>query len=281
MDSKEKDALLYMGFFSFVRNDFEEAKKHWMAGSNLDADQVELQKKRFPNLGGRLCGAADQKFFCALPEEIKNLSPLMRLKINYAEMLYVQEKFEDSFAVYEKLLKKRESYDANTLAVILGNAGDTLKIATVDGSNKSLLYYQQIMNDPKLSKTPTVPRVMFYCAESYHQSDKPELNKKSIPLYLECAEKNKKSKVGELSLYKAAILLGVAERYDEAADVVKTLKRRYPESEAAHRVEKIIEENKQEHEKYKKLNAERMKQNEERRKQRMEAAKKKKEGVGK
>ena len=125
MDDKEKNCLLLLGFINFSQNKIDAAKRYW---EQLDAcvhDFSDLDR-RMPNMLSRLKSAANVGYMAFTESEKKNIkSPDIRLRIQYAEFLYLQEKFDDAIKLFRQIFESSNHLETKALCMTgMGSAAD-------------------------------------------------------------------------------------------------------------------------------------------------------------
>ena len=112
VSEKEKECLFMTGFFLFMDNKFDEAKKCWSSVGDLDADLAILGAKNIPNVLWRLEAACNIGYVVFSPDEKKYLKDKKnKIQSAYAELNYMLERFDTAQKYYNEIIKNQQSTD--------------------------------------------------------------------------------------------------------------------------------------------------------------------------
>ena len=165
IDDKEKNALLILGLIRFSKGDFNGAAEVWEKVKPLDRNIADMDP-RLPNIYTRLISACNVKHMMFTLEEKRNIrNSNLRLKVQYAEYLFLQEKFDEAQTRFKNLLKLVK--DDETKAVLLIGVADCTEIAA-QGNYKqaSAKLYEQIIRNEKLKRSDVYALAIFRYAMS-------------------------------------------------------------------------------------------------------------------
>ncbi|MDD2480206.1 MAG: hypothetical protein PHS31_09980, partial [Victivallaceae bacterium] len=165
ISDKEKNCLFIAGMMKFSRGDFEGASKLWEQTKPLDQD-VAAMDPRLPNVYTRLMSACNVKYMMFTADEKRNIRDSgFKLKIQYAEYTFLQEKFDEARKQFEKLLKVAKNDDIR--AVLSIGIADCIELAAKDSYKKqSAKVYEQILGNDKLKKSDIYALAMYRYAMS-------------------------------------------------------------------------------------------------------------------
>lgn len=165
IDDKEKNVLLILGLIRFSKGDFNGAAEVWEKVKPLDRNIADMDP-RLPNIYTRLISACNVKHMMFTLEEKRNIrNSNLRLKVQYAEYLFLQEKFDEAQTRFKNLLKLVK--DDETKAVLLIGVADCTEIAA-QGNYKqaSAKLYEQIIRNEKLKRSDVYALAIFRYAMS-------------------------------------------------------------------------------------------------------------------
>lgn len=165
IDDKEKNCLFIVGMMKFSNGDFEGAAKLWEQSKPLDRDVVAMDP-RLPNVHTRLMSACNVKHMMFTAGEKKNVKDSgLKLKIQYAEYTFLQEKFDEARNQFEKLLKSTNNDEVQ--AILLIGMADCIELAAKgEYKQQSAKVYQQILSNEKLKKNDIFALAMYRYAMS-------------------------------------------------------------------------------------------------------------------
>ncbi len=153
ISDKEKHCIFALGFVLFSNGKFEDAKKYWKQIIDYSPELAAIDP-RFPNVQKRLLAACNVGYMMFTTNEkssIKNRDT--RLKLQCAEFLYLQEKFDDAIKMFEKIEKEQKNLEAQAVA-ILGKADCEETKGESTSKRKSAKYYEWVLKQKKLKKEP-------------------------------------------------------------------------------------------------------------------------------
>ncbi|MDR0932137.1 MAG: hypothetical protein LBM70_03850, partial [Victivallales bacterium] len=165
IDDKEKNCLFILGLIKFSNDDFNGAKAMWEKVKPLDQSITDMDS-RLPNIYTRLISACKEKHMMFTANEKKCLgNSEMRLKVQYAEYLFLQEKFNEAKGAFMKLLSQAKDNEAKTLLLI--GVADCTEIAA-EGNYKQVVanIYEQIAKNKKLKYSEVYALAIFRYAMS-------------------------------------------------------------------------------------------------------------------
>lgn len=217
-DEMEKQCHFALGFIQFSDGKYDDAKKHWEKIASLDPG-LRTMDSWMPNVQKRLLAACSFKYMAFTDKEkqaIKNRS--LRLKIQYAEYLYVLEHFNESNKFFEEIFTSTN--DLETKAVAMCGNGNAIEML---GDKKgSAACYGWILEKEKLAKTPIYANVMRQQAHSLMGTYKGYI--KAYPILVKYIDNYKN--IGRPEHYREAIhrmiwCLIFEEKYDLALTMHK------------------------------------------------------------
>ena len=152
MDDKEKNCVFALGMMKFTNGDFAGAAKLWKGGKHLDRDIANMDP-RLPNVYTRLLSACNMRYMMFTPEEKRAVKDeKLKLKIQYAEYAFLQEKFEDAQKIFQKLLKIANN--DFTRAILTIGLADCAELNAKGNYKKDAgKLYETILQNNKLRKT--------------------------------------------------------------------------------------------------------------------------------
>ena len=152
MDDKEKNCVFALGMMKFTNGDFAGAAKLWKGGKHLDRDIANMDS-RLPNVYTRLLSACNMRYMMFTPEEKRAVKDeKLKLKIQYAEYAFLQEKFEDAQKIFQKLLKIANN--DFTRAILTIGLADCAELNAKGNYKKDAgKLYETILQNNKLRKT--------------------------------------------------------------------------------------------------------------------------------
>lgn len=115
----EREALFLTGFFLFIDGKFE-AKEAWKDLSRIDTNIASLEARNYPNAMQRLRSACDWGYMVFPKEERQFAKGRNELRLAYAELNYVLEKFDLSRKFYNQILKDPKSTDPEKALAYIG-----------------------------------------------------------------------------------------------------------------------------------------------------------------
>ena len=126
IDDKEKNCLFNLGFIALSQGKIELTRKLWGDLESCYRDFVSLNP-RMPNLLSRLKAVANVGYMVFMPYEKKNIkNNNVKLRLLYAEFLYLQEKFDESIERYQIIFNQTTNLE--TKAVCMAGMGSAYDI---------------------------------------------------------------------------------------------------------------------------------------------------------
>ena len=125
MDDKEKNCVYALGFLAFAEGKYDVAKSYWEKLPSLAPDIAEIDS-RLPTVITRLLSSCKLKAMMFWPDEKKNIRDKnLQLVLQYAELLMILERFQDSVEAFRKIFYKYKNNEIKCLAKLgMGIATD-------------------------------------------------------------------------------------------------------------------------------------------------------------
>lgn len=120
LSESEREALFMVGFFLFIEGKFPEAKEAWKDLKQIDSNIAALDAKNYPNAMNRLKSACDWGYIVFPIDEKRYLKGKNELRLAYAELNYVLEKFDDSRKFYKHILNDSKSTEPEKAIAYIG-----------------------------------------------------------------------------------------------------------------------------------------------------------------
>lgn len=151
IDDKERNCSFVIGFILFSQGKIQDARKYWSRIIELSPELQEIDP-RFPSVHKRLQAACNVGYMVFTEKEktpIKNFNT--RLKLLYAEYLYLQEKFDDAIKIFESIAQEEKDIAAKAVA-ILGQADSEENKGGPESKARSAKHYKWIIQKNELRK---------------------------------------------------------------------------------------------------------------------------------
>ena len=152
INDKERACAFALGFILFSQGKIECARKHWGKILELSPELQEIDP-RFPNVHKRLqatCNVGYMAFTAKEKAPIKDTGT--RLRLQFAEYLYIQEKFDDAIKMFSNIAQNEKTIAGKAIA-FLGQADcEEIKGDGLASKEKSAKLYKWILSQKKLSK---------------------------------------------------------------------------------------------------------------------------------
>jgi TolA-binding protein len=160
VSDKEKNCYFVLGLLNFANNKYDKAKEFWSKIKNLD-ENIANMDSRLPNVSTRLLAACNVKHMMFTAQEKKNIkNSTLRLKVQFAEYLFLQEKFEMAKERFEELLKTASKDDSRAIFQI--GIADCIELKAQKGfKEKSAKIYEKIVKNKKLMKSDIYALAMY------------------------------------------------------------------------------------------------------------------------
>ena len=125
VDDKEKNCVYALGFLAFAEGKYDVAKSYWEKLPSLAPDIAEIDS-RLPTVITRLLSSCKLKAMMFWPDEKKNIRDKnLQLVLQYAELLMILERFQDSVEAFRKIFYKYKNNEIKCLAKLgMGIATD-------------------------------------------------------------------------------------------------------------------------------------------------------------
>ena len=150
-NDKERSCSLALGFIMFSQGKIEIARKYWSRILELSPELQEIDP-RFPNVHKRLQAACNVRYMAFTEKEkspIKNMN--LRLKLQFAEYLYLQERFDDAIKIFADIAHGEKSVAGKAVA-LLGQADCEEIKGGFASKEKSAKLYKWILSQKKIVK---------------------------------------------------------------------------------------------------------------------------------
>jgi len=151
VSDKEKNCVFVLGLVAFSNQKYDIAKEYWSKIKILDKDIASMDP-RLPNIFTRLIASCDIGYIVFTSKEKENIQASLRLKILYAEYLFVLEHFNNAISIYDDIYVSTDDIDTKALAM-LGKA----YVVDTQGENNFKTTAQKcfdwILNQKKLKNT--------------------------------------------------------------------------------------------------------------------------------
>jgi tetratricopeptide (TPR) repeat protein len=197
ISGKEKNCIFALGFLTFSNGKYDEAKRYWEQLPALD-DTVGTANSNYPSLMIRLMSACRFKLLIFSEAElvdVKNINE--RLRINYASLLFMLERFADSEAMFDKIFKTSKNLYVKALCMInKGNIAD----CKADGKKVAFKCYKWVLEKKKLKKSIIYGTALINYANALCGTSKGYIL--SVPFYEEYIKRFKK--IGRYDYYRKA-----------------------------------------------------------------------------
>ncbi len=164
INDKEKNIYLVMGFFALSNGDSKSAKKYWEQVQTLD-ETVGSETSPYPTLMMRLISACRFEMFILSKEELALIkSDNLRMKLNYASLLYMLEHFKEADKLFENIFNSVNDLNTKALCMLCrGELADNGMNASKELAHK---YYNWILDQPKLKSSIIYGSALFLYANT-------------------------------------------------------------------------------------------------------------------
>lgn len=225
INEKEKEALFMVGFFLFMEEKFDEAKKCFIQITSVDNDIAMLEKKRIPNAIMRLRGACKQGFLAGMPAEMKPFKGKNRLKIMFADLQFVISHFKSAEKMYNSIYEdeaNRNKPGVKAYALI----GVANSIWMQRDQEKAYQISERVYREyPNVR--PVAAHALMNCGYLASYANDMELNKKAYKIFYKCYKKYLDTTYGESALFRVALNYSFSD-ISKARKYMREYNRTYP-----------------------------------------------------
>ena len=161
-DDKEKNCLFVLGLLAFSDGNYERAKECWDKTLAFMPDVASLDQG-IGNIHTRFMSACKFHMLIFYPEEISCIKDRdLRLRLFFADYLFMQEKFDDAIAAYERIFNSVSNVEAKAVCMV----AEGMLFSSICEKDKSFEKFKWVLEKKELAKSLIYGRAMTGCANS-------------------------------------------------------------------------------------------------------------------
>ena len=148
VDDKEKNCVYALGFLAFAEGKYDVAKSYWEKLPSLAPDIAEIDS-RLPTVITRLLSSCKLKAMMFWPDEKKNIRDKnLQLVLQYAELLMILERFQDSVEAFRKIFYKYKNNEIKCLAKLGMGIATDIQLKKKDAK----VQFEWVLHNKRLDK---------------------------------------------------------------------------------------------------------------------------------
>ena len=148
VDDKEKNCVYALGFLAFADGKYDVAKSYWSKLPALDPDIAAIDS-RLPTVITRLLSSCELKAMMFWPEEKKDVvDKNLRLIIQHAELLMLQERFQDSVKSFKKIFGRYRDNNVKCLSRLGMGIAEDIQLNKMEAKK----HFEWVLNNKILNK---------------------------------------------------------------------------------------------------------------------------------